>query len=491
MVVGMGPREFRACDLCGGDAAAIPSRMASNPTTSRQGVHRRGGVKVAALLHGEALLLTACSAGDGDAADRGPFERLVFEGQPLDTDRSWDVEIVNLGELTPVGPGSEWILESPQRSGISEIDGRQSALVEGRGSVRLVRIPLRDEERDFNGVIVELSATPKGPVKTVEVGPFREGTPLVPSQIVEIDNNGDWTTRSLSFKRLAGLSDKPDELRIRFTGGGLVGVVSRVTLTRSPVHAEIDMSAEFSLSWPMVAIGSVYRRVNHVTTDSVTASRFSVEPGDRVEIFLGVDPTYATDSERLTFQCDLSVGGLIAPREVTVSKGEWKRVLWQCDPAMSGEALLEVTAQSTRQAGIGVGVIGDASVSRAEPDAPLALLTTSDTHRADHLSIVNDRSLVRTPHLDDLARTGVLFRDCFSQTNVTNPSHIILDDGAASAGHGDREQSKADGTACRDHRRGLRLGWLSHLRDHERVPPSGRPLGTRARIRSHGGSGPR
>ena len=354
------------------------------------------------------------------------YERLTFEGQPANTERAWEVQVENLGELTPVGPGLDWILESPQRSSISEIKGQQSAVVEGRGRERVVRIPLRESERGFNRVIVELGAAPLGPVKRAEVGPYRDGAPLVPPQVVEIANNTDWTTRSLSFKRLAGLSERPDEVRIRFTGGSLVGVVSRVTLARSPVHAEIDMSAESALSWPMAAIGSVYRRVDHVTTDSVTRSAFDIDPGDRVEIFLGVDPTYATAGERLTFQCDLSVGDLVAPKEVTVKRGEWKRVLWEFDSGMSGEALLQVTLNSSRQAGIGVGLIGDASVSRAEPDAPFALLITSDTHRADHISIVNDRSLVRTPHLDDLARTGVLFRDCFAQTNVTNPSHISL-----------------------------------------------------------------
>ena len=64
----------------------------------------------------------------------------MFEGQPLDADRPWDVEIENLGELTPVGPGPDWILEAPKQSGISEVKGRQSAVVEGRGRERVVRI---------------------------------------------------------------------------------------------------------------------------------------------------------------------------------------------------------------------------------------------------------------------------------------------------------------------------------------------------------------
>lgn len=351
------------------------------------------------------------------------YERLTFERKPLDGDAAWAVEVESLGELTPAGPGLDWILESPERSGVSDVKGRPSAVIEGRGGERLVRIPLREGERDFNRVIVELGALPKPAVKKAEVGPYKDGAPLVPPQVVEIGSTGDWTTRSLGFERLAALSEKPDEVRIRFTGGGRIGIVSRVTLARSPVHAEIDMPAA---SWPMVAIGAVHRRTEHVTTDSVARSTFYVDRGDQVEIFVGVDPVYAVDGERLTFQCDLTVGSLTSPREVTVKGGEWKRVRWKPDPEMVGDARLEVTMKSTRQGEIGVGVIGDASVSRPGANAPFALLITSDTHRADHISIVNDQSLVRTPHLDDLARTGVLFQDCFSQTNVTNPSHISL-----------------------------------------------------------------
>ena len=386
----------------------------------------RASVRLSVLLPGAALLLSACSGGEEDWAEEPRYERLTFEGRPLDTETAWSVEVEILGELTPTGPGLDWILEAPERSGIRGVKGRPSARIEGMGGERLVRIPLRERERDFNSVIVELAALPKGAVKKAEVGPYKGGIPLVPPQVVEIAGGRDWTTRSLSFKRLAGLGEKPDEVRVRFTGGGKVGVVSRITLARSPLHAEIDMSAEASRSWPMVAIGAVHRRIAHVTTDSVARSTFEIGRGDRVEIFVGVDPTYAVDGERLTFQCDLTVGSLTSPREVTVKRGKWKRVLWKPDRDMVGEARLEVTTTSTRQAGIGVGVIGDASVSHPGRNAPLALLITSDTHRADHISIVDDQSIVRTPHLDDLARTGVLFEDCFSQTNVTNPSHISL-----------------------------------------------------------------
>ncbi len=54
------------------------------------------------------------------------------------------------------------------------------------------------------------------------------------------------------------------------------------------------------------------------------------------------------------------------------------------------------------------------------------LLVTSDTHRADYLGAARRGVEVRTPALDALAAEGVLFEDCWSSTNITNPSHIAL-----------------------------------------------------------------
>lgn len=57
---------------------------------------------------------------------------------------------------------------------------------------------------------------------------------------------------------------------------------------------------------------------------------------------------------------------------------------------------------------------------------PTVLLITSDTHRADHLGAAPGSVDVATPSLDALAGRGVLFSDCLSTTNVTNPSHGAL-----------------------------------------------------------------
>jgi len=53
------------------------------------------------------------------------------------------------------------------------------------------------------------------------------------------------------------------------------------------------------------------------------------------------------------------------------------------------------------------------------------LLITTDTLRADHLGCYGNAT-VRTPRLDELAADSVRFRDAYSVTNVTNPSHTSI-----------------------------------------------------------------
>jgi len=56
---------------------------------------------------------------------------------------------------------------------------------------------------------------------------------------------------------------------------------------------------------------------------------------------------------------------------------------------------------------------------------PNVILVTIDTLRADHLGAYGSRT-VRTPHLDRLARDGVLFERAYSQSHITVPSHLSI-----------------------------------------------------------------
>ena len=73
-----------------------------------------------------------------------------------------------------------------------------------------------------------------------------------------------------------------------------------------------------------------------------------------------------------------------------------------------------------------VWALAEVGVLRGTAPPRRVLLITSDTHRADHLGSAGAGIDVRTPELDALAARGILFEDCYSATNVTNPSHVSL-----------------------------------------------------------------
>ena len=70
--------------------------------------------------------------------------------------------------------------------------------------------------------------------------------------------------------------------------------------------------------------------------------------------------------------------------------------------------------------------LSEVSLQQLGEDPPTVLLITSDTHRADYVGFSNAGVEVRTPILDALAKSGLVFKDCATSTNVTNPSHVAL-----------------------------------------------------------------
>jgi arylsulfatase A-like enzyme/Flp pilus assembly protein TadD len=68
------------------------------------------------------------------------------------------------------------------------------------------------------------------------------------------------------------------------------------------------------------------------------------------------------------------------------------------------------------------------------------LIITIDTLRADHLGAYGD-SGARTPHIDRLAREGVLFEQAIAQVPVTLPSHASLFTGLLPPTHGVRDNT--------------------------------------------------
>lgn len=73
-----------------------------------------------------------------------------------------------------------------------------------------------------------------------------------------------------------------------------------------------------------------------------------------------------------------------------------------------------------------VCILGQPQLMQKVENPKTVIYITSDTHRADYLGAANSGIEVSTPFLDALASRGVLFTDCVSPANVTNPSHVAM-----------------------------------------------------------------
>ncbi|MEA2627190.1 MAG: hypothetical protein QOD06_3235 [Candidatus Binatota bacterium] len=69
------------------------------------------------------------------------------------------------------------------------------------------------------------------------------------------------------------------------------------------------------------------------------------------------------------------------------------------------------------------------------PEGSSVLLVTLDTTRRDFVSPYGADAAI-TPNLTELARDGTLFLNAYSQTNVTNPSHVSIMTGLRAIDHG-------------------------------------------------------
>lgn len=75
------------------------------------------------------------------------------------------------------------------------------------------------------------------------------------------------------------------------------------------------------------------------------------------------------------------------------------------------------------------------AVSKPIAEGMNLLLVTLDTTRADYISCLGGDPRI-TPNLDALARRSVLFEHAWSETNVTDPSHLTIMTGLHAIDHG-------------------------------------------------------
>jgi len=93
---------------------------------------------------------------------------------------------------------------------------------------------------------------------------------------------------------------------------------------------------------------------------------------------------------------------------------------------MAGRHVNVHFAMETEDDRPGACVVAEAALLSPADPRPTVLLVTTDTHRGDHLGLLDPDGVLKTPVLDALAGRGVLYEDCFAPITTTNPSHASL-----------------------------------------------------------------
>ena len=167
------------------------------------------------------------------------------------------------------------------------------------------------------------------------------------------------------------------------------------------------------------------RQVVGLTSDNPLASAFEVRPQETLRFT-------ATPAEG-------SIPGLSIRTTVTADDGSEQQHRLQLEPdrwvqseislaAFAGQVVEAHFELRTTTPGpvADVALVSVPLVVSGEPDLPSVLLVTSDTHRADYVGHARSGVRVSTPVIDALGARGLIFEDCYSATNVTNPSHISI-----------------------------------------------------------------
>lgn len=216
-----------------------------------------------------------------------------------------------------------------------------------------------------------------------------------------------------------------DALLLRFSGAaGLVGLFS------VELHDRPPSSLARGEQVTHLGHGGVTRRGSWVTTVRPMTWRTKLASGSDLRLeYLEPDEARRRGAQpRLRVEVEHESGAKEAA-EFALAGGSDEPTAWKHGRvalASLGAGAAQVRATLLGDADAACFVANLALVEPDERTRASVLLVTSDTHRADHVKAFGAGVDVRTPALDQLAATGVLFENCFAPANSTNPSHASL-----------------------------------------------------------------
>lgn len=280
------------------------------------------------------------------------------------------------------------------------------------------------DPRSFNEVLVSLEVDHAKDVGLI----LRRGSHLfleTDRQRVRADTP---VTIVFELSGLRGEVEPFDEIGVLVSGPpGYVGLAS-VTLLQRPLAARLP---DPSGGGELVRIGAESQRAVGLVTGAPLRTRFTADPGRRLQLAFGVPAALAPTDGELSIRVRLSGDGgsgrtIDYPLEVEPGLGvPWRTVAPHLGDLSGGEVIVDVELSSTGTAeAVCAFAIPTTWVELERP--PTVILVTSDSHRADHIGAAHSGIGIKTPFLDGLAERGVIFLDCQSSSNDTTASHAAL-----------------------------------------------------------------
>ena len=293
---------------------------------------------------------------------------------------------------------------------------------------KTLRVPGRYLGTTFNIVALRVSVFQE---ETIFVQFLRDGKPVIGSNAVTVSGGPDPHVLLFPLPQSRLHRDPFDTLSVRIDGRGGILAIHDIDLLARPISSWLPDPSD---GRELIAVGGDLRRGVGLSNFRALRGEFQApQAGGFLSFSLGVPeslryPTNTRTRPSVRVELESESGGRVERRftlRETANNPRWQHVRIPLSNFSKERVRLSLRLEANRELEA-LCAVGDVRVHEPVPDAPSVLLVTSDTHRADHLGSAKSGVDILTPNLDALANRGILFENCFTATNVTNPSHIAM-----------------------------------------------------------------
>ncbi len=253
----------------------------------------------------------------------------------------------------------------------------------------------------------------------------REGRGRCTSRMLRVPGQATATVTEFEFPELWREKEPFDRMSLLFRGVRRSMCLVRIDLVRVPLLARLPDPAGPA---ELICIGDEWRPARCVSADAPLEATFDVAGCESLRFSYGLPEDVRVRQPRPRLRVELLTEGEESIEQVYALESDpavdtaWHHASIPLDRLAGDHVRVRF---SVAQSPV-VLVVGEPVLALPSPDPPTVLLVTSDTHRGDHLGRARDGVEVATPFLDALAERGVLFEDCWTSANSTQPSHAAL-----------------------------------------------------------------